>query len=591
MEDIKIALAKQIETEITDYLTKPVSLTSGETFSQHKLVRRISLFENHTYPTGKFDKQGNYKYWYDIQTSRIDAEVKNIDFDTKNVMVYSPFEVDEVPSIIVNLKLSEHLKETGQAEEINSAIEEGSGWGNIVWKKVKGRSERVDLKNFYVINQVARSLKQSPVIERHQLTQSELREQGKNWRNLDKVLKDSGQRIYKSDVESTQQDTTMPIYSVYERNGEVNLKDLKEFTKEPVMEGDENKYTFAKVIAVGTEGTSGGVKIKYIVYAKELAGLNNGDIYKEYHRGRYKGRWWREGLYELLFDCQVRANEIGNQIAQGLQYASKVLFTGEDKQIIQNVITDLKNGDYIRSKDLRQVEVRMQGFDQLIADWNKTLELANDIANSREVVQGITPAAGTPLGTSQMLNANANKLYDFLREKLTIPYKEIFEEEVIPGLIETITMEEVLRLTGNSKMMDRMRELIIENWYINNLVAIGPHTKEVAETLKAEKMKEMSKKKDLPIKDFKRVFDDFKPRMATIITGENTRRLEERDSFIQFVPMEADPIRRSALIEEGMRRSGIDVGGLPKTNPEQLQGLAGVERKPALATKEDEPIL
>ncbi len=591
MQEKQLALARQIETEVTDYLTHPVSLTSGEIFSQQKLTKRISLFENHTYPTGKFDKQGNYKYWYDIQTSRIDSEVKNIDFDTKNVEAYSPITLDEVPNVIVNLKLSEYLRDTGQAEEINSAIEEGSGWGNIVWKKVKGRSERVDLKNFYVINQVARSLKQSPVIERHQLTQSEMREKGANWKNLDKILKDSGQKIYKSDVESTQQDTTMPMYSVYERNGEVSIKDLKEFTKEFTKEitvdGDENKYTFAKVIGVGTEGTSGGVKIKHIVFAQELSGLDNSDIYKEYHRGRYKGRWWREGLFELLFDCQVRANEIGNQISQGLQYASKVLFTGEDKQIIQNVITDLKNGDYIRSKDLRQVAVRMEGFDQLMADWNKTIELANEIANSREVVQGITPASGTPLGTSQMLNANANKLYDFLREKLAIPFKELFEEEIIPDLIESIKIEEVLRLTGDSKMMDRMRELIIENWYIQNLVILGPHTKEMADTLKAEKMKEMGKKKDLFIKEFKKAFDNYKPRVSVIITGENTRRLEERDSFIQFVPMEADPIRRTALIEEGMRRSGIDVGGLPKTPPEQLQGLVGTERKPALATKED----
>jgi hypothetical protein len=96
-------------------------------------------------------------------------------------------------------------------------------------------------------------------------------------------------------------------------------------------------------------------------------------------------------------------------------------------------VTDLKNGDYVRSKNLRQVEVRLQGFDQLIAEWNRLVQLANDIANSREVVQGITPASGTPLGTTQIVDANANKLFDFIREKLSIPLREIFEQWIVPS--------------------------------------------------------------------------------------------------------------------------------------------------------------
>ena len=63
-------------------------------------------------------------------------------------MAYSDAKIDELPCLIVNLKLKEYLWETCQAEEINSAIEEGSGWGNVVWKKIKEGYERVDLKEF-----------------------------------------------------------------------------------------------------------------------------------------------------------------------------------------------------------------------------------------------------------------------------------------------------------------------------------------------------------------------------------------------------------------------------------------------------------
>lgn len=589
-QDVRLALAKTMESEITDYFTKTVSLSKDNNHSQHQLVRRIALFESRVYPTGKFDKQGNYKTWWDIIAPRIDAEVKNIDFDTKDIEAYSPRKIDDVASLIVNLKLREWLRDNGQAEELNSAIEEGSGWGNVVWKKVNGGYERVDLRNFYVINQTARSLRQSAAIERHQLTQSELREKAQKgvWKNIEKVFADCGQNIYKADVESTQQETTTPIYSIYERNGEVNLKDLKAFTMETVEKGDESKYVFARVIAAGTEGTEGGATMKHILFAEQMPGMDNGDVYKEYHRGRYKGRWWREGLYELLFDLQVRGNEVANQISQGLLYASKTIFTDDDRSSVQNIITDLKNGDFIKSKNLRQVEVRMQGFDQLAAEWNRILEQANEIANSREIIQGGGTPSGMPFKLGQLLDVNANKLYDFIREKISIPFREIFEDWIIPTLVEDLKVEEVLRLTGDSEMLKRLREMVVEDWYIRNLFRFGMHTPEIAATIKAQKMEELAKS-PIFLKQFKEAFEDYKARVSVIITGENVNLDAKLQSLATFIQMEADPVRRSYLIEKAMRMKGFDVGEFPRSTPEQLAGVAPGTK--ALAAPVAEPAM
>lgn len=567
-ETKKPALAKIMEREITDYLTRDVSLSKDNSFSQAKLVRRIGLFEAKVYPSGKFDSQGNYKYWYDIISPRADSEVKNVDFDTKNIEAWSPRKIDEVPNLIVNLKLSEWLRLNGQAEELNSAIEEGSGWGNIVWKKVKGNYERADLRNFYVINQTAQSLNDSAAIERYQMTQSDIRKVGKNWNYLRNVLSKCGQNLYKRDVDSVQEETTMPIYSIYERNGEVCLADLKAYRQEEVLPGDEDIFVYAKVIGAGTEGTSGGaVKIKYIVFAQE--GKNP---YKEYHRGRYKGRWWREGIYEILFDVQVRANEIGNQLAQGLQYAAKTIFRSDDVKLIQNVINDLKNGDIIKSKDIQQVEMTMQGFSELANEWNRIIEIANDLANSREVVQGITPASGTPLGTTQLMDINATKLFDFIREKISIPLRELFEEEVIPKIVSTIKVEETLRLVGDSSLMQRLREMLVEDWYIENLINLPPHSPEVAKTLKDEQMKKLGTKA-IFLKEFRQRFEGYKAYASVVITGENVDLPGKAATYSTFIGLEQDPVRRSYLIEKAMRTLGIDVGELPRSTPEQLAGV------------------
>lgn len=565
--DKKTALMRQIEQEISDYVTKTVSLGENISYSQHKLVRRIVLFESKTYPNGKFDSQKNYKYFFDINSPRIDSEVKNVDFDTRNIEVYTSLKSDEVINLVVNLNNVEWLRVNGQAEEINSAIEEGAGWGNVVWKKVRGSYERVDLRNFYVINQAARTLNDTPVIERHQFTQTDVRKASKNWDYVSEILSSCGVNSYKKDDSSVEEETTTPYYSIYERNGEVSLKALKEQRGEPIEKGDDSKYVLAKIIVAGTPSDNGAVKIKYVAFADEISEMP----YKEYHRGRYKGRWFREGIYELLFDIQVRANEIGNQLARGLEWSSKKIFTSQDKLVVQNILTDLKNGDIIRTGGLTAVDVRMEGFDQLVNEWNRLMAMADEITNSREIVNGES-SPGQPFRLGALLNANANKLYDFIREKFAIPLTEIFEQWIIPEQIKELKVSDVLRLTGDSEMLGRLHKMIVDDWYVQNLVAIGPHTPEVAELLKAQKLEEL-KQRPLFIKEFRKYLENYKPRVAVVITGENVDLQEKLQTLGTFIAMEADPVRRSHLIEKAMRLKGIDVGSLPRSTPEQLQGV------------------
>lgn len=554
-------LKKQIETEILEYLTKDVYISENYSFSQPKLVKRITQFENHIYPTGKTDSQKKYKFWYDIISSRISAEVKNVDFDTRNIRVKSDRIIDSLLSIITNLKLAFWLHRNGQAEELNSALEEGAGWGNVVWKKVKGNYERVDLKNFYVINQSARTLNESPTIERHQLIQSDIRAKEGVWKHVKKVLDECKSNMYSSTVETQANETTVPYYDIYERNGEVCLKYLKEVNEEQINEKDENTYVLARVIVAGMKAQStNNVEIKYILFANQIPKMP----FKEYHRGTYKGRWFREGLYELLFDIQVRANQIGNQIAKGLEWASRVIFRHDDRLLVQNILTGMRNGDMIKTRDLQQVEVRLQGFDQLANDWNRVIELANEIANSREVVLGNALPSGTPLGAYNQLNANANKLYMFIQEKFAIPVSELFEEWLLPELIKGLKGNDIFALTGDTEMMDRLREIYARDWYLRNLLVIPPHDAQIREMLIQSKMEELRKRPVLFQKNTQDAFTDFVKYAYVDITSEKRDIEADLQTLSAILGQEADPIRRSFIIDIILKEKGFDVASFPK---------------------------
>lgn len=553
-------MIKIIENELDNYLNKSVDLSEGIKFSQHKLVKRISLYQSQTYPKGKVDSTGSYKYWFDIISPRINSEQKNIDFDTKDVSIYSEATLtDKLAVLLSNLFLKKWLGNNKKGEEINDVVEDFSSWGNVVWKKTKDGYEEVDLKNFFVLNQTAKTLDETDVIERHLLTQSDLRAKRGIWKNVDEVIKSCGNRYFSATEKSQEFETTAKFYEIYERNGEISEKDLlKAKGKEG---GDENKYILAKVIIAGLKKneTAG----KYILYADEI----KEKPYKEAHRGRYKSRWFREGLYEILFDCQTRANEIGNQLARGLEWASKQIFRSSDTLIIQNALTDMRSGDIIKAKDLTQVEMRMQGFDQLIADWNRNIELANQLANSYEVVTGESLPSGTPFRLGAMLNQNANKLFDFLREKLSLALEELFNDWIIPEIMKELRRKEVLDLTGSESHLKEYNEMLVNAWYINNLLLFPPHSTEQGEMLRNLKLEELKKNKKAMIEIEEGFWDNFKPRAKVVISGENVNLAKDLESLYTFISLEQNLERRTAMIEIAMAKVGFDITSLPKSPP------------------------
>lgn len=541
----------RIKEELDSYKNGTVELFDGCSFSASKLIRRILLYKNQYYPTGKRDSQGNYKFWFDVISPRVDSEIKNIDFDSKDITLMSDAEEDAGRLLIANARLRDFLRETGQAAKLNEAVERGTEWGNVVWKKVKGGYKIMELDKLMVLNQTAETLEDSDVIETEVMTPIDIRKKQDLWENIDKLI-DAGQKEH---------DKTAPEFFIYERNGEITTKEYAEAKGKDG--GDDNTYILAKAIV-------GGVKKDdptEVLFINELTKTP----YKEYHRGKYSGRWLRTGMYEILFDVQTRANEIGNQIARGLEWSSKTIFRSSDRVIAQNILTDLQNGDIIKSVDLQQVQTRMEGFDQLVNDWNRLMEMADRLANSFEVIRGESLPSGTPFKLGNLLNVNANKLFDFIREKLSIVFQDVVEEWILPSLLRDLKTKTVLKLTADSGYLTRYYEMLVNSWYISNLLALPPHTPDIAVALKEAKVQELLTNKEVAVSLEKDMWDDFKPRAMVVIVGENVNVVAELETLQNFIQLEVDPIRRSALVTMALKKKGIDVDKLPKSEPEQLQ--------------------
>lgn len=544
---------KKIQQEVESYKTESYTMLEGYTFSAYKLLRRIGLYKAQVYPMGKTDSQGNYKYWFEVIVPRVNSEIKNIDFDTKDIELFTDTNGDNMRILLANVAMKDYLSKSGEAEKLNEAVEQGSEWGNVVWKKVGKKYKILELNNFYVLNQTAKTLEDSDVIEYECMTSSDVRKKKGIWNDdaIDRLLK-SGK---------TENQKTAPEFHIYERNGEVTEKEYNE--AKGLSGGDENVYFLAKVIGGGTQKD----KISETLFCEKITKKP----YKEYHRSTYCGRWLRLGLYEILMDVQTRANEIGNQIARGLEWSSKTVFRSADRLIAQNIITDMQNGDIIKSTDLQQVNTRMEGLDQLIADWNRLMTLADSLANSYEVVTGENLPARTAFKLAAQQNMNANKLFTYIRQKLGIAFGEVVGEWILKDLLQDLNTKEILRLTSEGGVLNQYYEMLIESWYVRNLVSFPPHDAEVALTIKMQKLQELLRNKETTIKLEKEMWKDFIPKVRVSITGENYTLATELDSISSFIQLEQDPVRRTALIEMAMAKKNINVAALPKTPPAPVQ--------------------
>lgn len=582
------SLYKRIEAEIQAYISNDIELAEGVHFSQHKLINRIYKFKNRNLSGTKINSDLSYDYYFDIISPRADSEIKNLRFDTKNIVAFSQNPRKDFAAVFIsNASLRSWMAENGEDEKLKAAVEEFTTNGNIGFKKVKGGYEITDPLNTYITNIGAEHIDDTDIIERHQMSAPQLMKMS-TWDkdSVSETISECGNKSFSATRETTPTTSTINKYEVYEFTGVVNEEEYNECIG--AKGGDKDNYFLAKVIVSGL--TASGKGEKYTLYAEKFKDNETlSDYYIYAHRGRYEGRFWRVGMYELLFDHQIRANEIGNQLARGLDWASRVIFRSKDSKVLQNIRADIENGDVILTDDLSQLDFRMHGLDQLIADWNRVNNDADRLSNSLEIVRGEAPA-GTPFRMGMLMDQNAGKLFQFLRQKITLPYKRVFREWVLPELLSHLKGEDVFRLVGETDILDQLREIMVESWYAQNLINIGPHTREIADTIKAEKLDQL-RKVDPVIENSKEIWDGVQKRIFITITGENSDIADQIQDLFALVRLEQDPDRISWILDTIYKARGIPIPPkkeqappepmTPGNEPQQTEGRQGEQTQGA----------
>jgi hypothetical protein len=524
---------------------EPTEITEGYRFDMPNTINIIELYYASKFKTGDRDSQGNKKYFFNIVNPQCGNATKNIDIDRNEIKVRAERKKDRIKAMLYNDRLKWWMKEENIGVLLNKMSVNLPIYGSIVLKKVGDDIHLIPMSkimmepslsnkdNTHDINSVF-------IIEEHNMSASDIAKmKKKGWdaevvdRFIDQMRKDSKNTeiIYEMHAETPPE--YEPTMSFISERGDLFFK------------AKEDKAPYKKMDLFTIEGRALGL-----------------------------------GIVELLSDLQIRRNEMGNQKADSMRVTSKTLFQTRDGNIDGNMLTDLLNGDIIvADQPITQIDTTERNLGAYAQEEQNIIKDTRDLSSAHEIVTGESLPSRTPFRLGAMQLQQASKIFEFIKENMSIFLQEVFEEWIIPRFEKEIdkdfvfevydakTLRSVFETDVNRRINEATKRIVLETG------SFPP--KEEIDILKEALMADADKPKFVEI--LKGYFKDFNKTLFIDITGEQHNTAQEVETMSNMLQLMAqnpqimqDEQLRSFLLGIA-EKTGIDPSILPSSQGSAVQ--------------------
>lgn len=439
------SIFSQIRQESNDFYDNSIQVVEGYTFNQYETIKRIHLYLN-----SQYEDSGSYlgrdKLFFNVVNSPCEVATRMLNVDTKHIRLYPTNPKSYFSTYLLEKELKQWLKTHKMGRMLNQIAEDAPRYGSVVIEKTKDGAELVDLRKLIIDPTVDKIQRSRFITTVHYFTPSELR--ATNWDNVEEAIEkfsdSEGMTSYEDDTGDVTQIQSTPYIKVHKRYGEVpewwldGGKSEKMVRALFIVAGAENEQQNDKGESIGDLG----VVLFKSKWHKEYP-------YKDFHYTKVKGRWLGQGIPELLFDVQVRINELKNQLRVSMELSSFHLFTTPDKTIVRNVLTDLQNGDLLISPNgIQSVANEERNLPAFQKEEESYKLQADRLSFAFEAVTGAPMPSSTPATNALLANQSATSVYAFKRENLSIFLQEFFNDLVMPQLLKDLNAEHIMRFIG-----------------------------------------------------------------------------------------------------------------------------------------------
>jgi hypothetical protein len=548
----------RIIQDYSNYFTDEyVEIVDGYQFNQMDRVKK-----NHLYYAGKFiSNQDPNDVFFNIVKAPCKNETKNIDLDTKDVNVISDDVGASFKCLLLTIELRRYLDRYNIGQLFNKFSDDLPKQGSVVAKKIGGKGifAKVPIKNLKNDPQ-AECLKDSWVIEEHYYTPSELSKMNWDKEKIKEAIKSYNSTGMQNYVEDRSKFVVTNNKSKY-----ILVREFYGEVPESEFGGSEEDFVLARYIVVMPENSGSGL----ILSQEKISEIE----YKECHRDRIDGRWLGVSIPEDLEDLQMLKNQEINYIRDALKLSSLILLQTRDKTIAKNILTDLANGDIIRvQSELNRIDLGDRNISQNSQISNEIQSLLVNLANMPEVTTGATLPSGTSFSLGALINQNANKLFDYIREKMGLFYEDIFNNWVLPSISKNFNKKHVLELLNREEIIALQDDItnylgkeIIKESLMNGKVPTRQEVELTLNTIRNGLEKEKVIKFDIPEGYF-----DFDKRISIRFTDEAIDKATKLQSISTFIQMLGS---NPALLENPLVKEALILSGLNINIPKQEQPI------------------
>lgn len=436
-------------------------VTDRVAFKMRELIRILRKNYYGVFDAIKDPNTGLEKVWYPLTEINVEAVVKNIDLDQKDVQFRAKtpngYELTDVTRAAVQDKLSKiYFGQKLDDFERMLCID-----GTAVWKTYEENGKmvikRVDLLNIY-IDPTTPSIQEAYRFTERGLMFPEEIEGMTGWRNTDGIDESVVEGLPRTDPywmnRSSMVNSNIRMIDVYECWGKIP-KSLITGIKD-----DENIEVEGHIVVSGID-TPGKERCHLIeLNTKTDAEGNSLKPYEECWYTRVPNRWYGRGIAEKLLTMQIYANMVFN-------------FRINRSRVSQLGLFKIRKGAGITPQMLSQLPgngaVVLNNMDDLqqfvIQDVQSTSYQDEDVINSLserltsafEVVTGEQLPASTPATNAVIQNQNAKTGFSMVKDALGGFLTRWMDRHALPIIAKELTAGELVRITAD---LDSYKDLL-----------------------------------------------------------------------------------------------------------------------------------
>lgn len=481
-----------IRQERQDFLYSQIEIVPGYTFNQYETIKKIHKYYNSHYNEGDYETINGVtrkKVFWNIGRRRATIASKQIDIDTKDFLLISEDQATEWNVLLLSKELKAWMKKEKYAKILNQISDELPVYGSCVLRKTKDSAEVLDLRYFFC-DQAADSLKNSryKIIE-HLMTPEQLRKMTE-WKNTKEAIERFSAQSFPSYVSGGQLNVQhgTPYIKVHERFAEVPRSYME---NDGVLIGDgstaDEDFVYARFIVAGVDSglqqestvssdvnnPNGSYNYPGLILFSEELDIDD-DPFKECHWRKTKGRWLGVGFIEDTFEDQRMINKTKDQEDKAMELASLILFQTAQDMAARNVLTDVDNGEIIKSTTPIN---RLDNTNHSLSEMTSMAEAYENHADretfSADLLGGEETPASATLGAVHQQVASSASVFDYKKENFGIFLNEFITDLVFPDLEKKIMQPHSLRFQGDLNEMQMLRQRVVDGYIRQQIFTTG----------------------------------------------------------------------------------------------------------------------